>query len=197
MVALPRLTRWADNALKQIRPRMMDLPGRVARAWTRNPNFDEGQHSKKRWDIERQLAADVATWERRRHYVVFNHVPGLVRFRAQGVLGPLRRVLAAGDWWKPRADVDETTGLVATRVWLPESTWSAAGLVRWGIAKMESFYGQAVTRGRTTTPHSKPDRASTPPDRQQRAFTDETERFAFFDLVRELSLPPPRLTVVR
>lgn len=186
-----RLRTWAGNAVKAFKPWVMEITERLDRTWERNPNFDQGQHSKKRWEIERQLAADLETWERRRHYIVFNHVPGLVRFRAKGVLGPLRHVLAAGDWWKPRADVDECTGEVKETLYLPEDTRSAAGLVHWCITKMESFYGQAVARRKTTTPPSKPRGATTPPAQAQLAFTDSEERSAFFDVLRKLSRAGP------
>lgn len=192
-----RLGRWADNALRQIKPWTMDLPARIARTWKRNPGFTTGEYSRDRWSHERQLAGHVQTWQRRRHYAAVYFLPWLVRRQAQAILGPLRRVMASGDWWQPRAYTDPETGYTTVKPYLPEDARSAAGLVHWSITKLEAIYSKALPGRRRTTPHSTAKQGFTPSEEAQGAFRDQEEAAGFFTFIRSLDRAGPGLSVVR
>lgn len=180
-----------------MQPWTMDLAARINRTWSRNPNFTTGEYSLDRYRNEDRLADHARTWHLRRHYVVFNHLPWLVRCRATAILGPLRRVMAAGDWWKPRAHTDPETGYTTVKPYLPEDARSAAGLLHWSITKLEAIYRQALPGRRTTTPRSQPKGTATASEEAQGAFRDQEEAAGFFALLRELDRAGPATSPAR
>jgi len=142
LLAQARVTRkhlpdWVTRALAGIEPWVWELGPRLARTWARNPHHDQGQHSKERGAREAQLARDVARLHRTRDFIDCQRHRWRERRSYMVVLGEVRRLLAAGDWWKPRRHVDRKTGEVEETLYLPEDTWSAQTALRWCVALLD------------------------------------------------------------
>lgn len=166
LLAQARVTRkhldvWVTRALAGIAPWVWELGPRLGRTWGRNPNHGQGEHSKERGEREAQLARDVARLHRTRDFIECQRLPWRWRRSYMEVLGEVRRLLAGGDWWKPRRYVIRSTGEVRETLYLPEDTWSAQTALSWCVALLDRLLASLPRVTEKMTPRYKPGATTT------------------------------------
>lgn len=158
---------WVTRALAGIRPWTWGLAARLARTWKHNPNHGGYAHSKERGEREAQLRADVAELHRTRYFIACQRHRWKERAAYLAVIEEVRRLLAGGDWWKPRRHVLRATGEVIETLYLPEDTWSAQTALHWCVAFLGRLLASAPRVTEETTPRYKPRGATTGPERRR------------------------------
>jgi len=161
LLAQARVTRkhldvWVTRALAGIKPWVWELGPRLGITWSRNGNHDQGQHSKERGEREAQLARDVARLHRTRYFIACQAHKWRERASYLAVVGEAQRLLAAGNWWKPRRLVDRQTGEVRETVYLPEDTWSAQTALAWCVALLDRLLAALPRVTEKPTPRYRP-----------------------------------------
>jgi hypothetical protein len=155
------LGEWITRALATVKPWRWSLGARLGRSWHRNPNHDQGQHSKERGAREHELARDLARLEATGHFRACARLPYRFRCSYETVIGEAHRLLAAGDWWKPGRYVDRSTGEMKTTLYLPEDTWSAQGALAWCVALLDRLAAALPRMTEGLTPQYRPGATAT------------------------------------
>jgi hypothetical protein len=150
------LNGWVTRALATVKPWQWDIRRRLARVWDRNPNHDQGQHSKERQAREERLRGNLKMFERIKGGMLATRLPGRLHASALAVSHQVSRLLHGGDWWQARRLVNHATGEVVETIYLPEDTWSAEAAFDWCVSMLARLVSAAWGMTEKTTPRYKP-----------------------------------------
>lgn len=148
------LDAWVTRALAGMKPWVVDLRARLARAWAWHTKETPHPHSKERQRREDQLRRDLAEHARLKGGVMAQRLPGGLGRRATAVLHQVARLLHEPTWYSPRAYVDQRTGEVKETIYLPEDTWSAQTALHWCIERLRVLVRAAWGMTEKVTPAS-------------------------------------------
>lgn len=165
---------WCTRGLAGIKPWLRGLQARMRRVWDHNQGgYVNGVHSTERGHRETRCRANVAMLERRQWYRACEELPLRYKLSARSLVLTARRLVTAGDWWKPRSYVDPWTGEIKQTVYLPEDTWSAETCLDYCVSFLERLYASARGMAERVTPHYKPHEAQTVERRVPSALKDD------------------------
>lgn len=187
------LNGWVTRALATMKPWQWDIRQRLARVWDRNPNHDQGQHSKERQAREERLRSNLAHFTRIKGGMLATRLPGRLHASALAVSHQTSRLLHGGDWWQPRQIVNHTTGEVVETIYLPEDTWSAEAALDWCVSMLARLVAAAWGMTEKTTPRYRPDSPGHTSSGGKTALKEWDARSAFASLAERLARGQPEL----